>query len=71
MVSAMAIGSEVFGSCVEEISISVEIESRGDLLCCGWKYLRLILVKKAAQDWRWRWVMVSGIGCRLGLFEGG
>ena len=24
---------------------------------------------KAAKDWRWRWVMVPGIGVRFGLFE--
>ena len=29
MVSVMAIGSEVFGSCAEEIVVSVEIENRG------------------------------------------
>ena len=39
MVSVNAIGSEVFGSCVEEINVSVEIENRGALLCCGRKYL--------------------------------
>ena len=62
MVSKMAIENEVFGSCVGEINVSVEIENGGALLCYGWKYLRLIFVKKAAQDWRWRWVMVPGIG---------
>jgi hypothetical protein len=29
MASVMAIGSEVFGSCVGEINVSVEVENRG------------------------------------------
>ena len=42
MASMMAIWSAVFGSCVEGIFVSVEIESRGAWLCCGWKHLKLI-----------------------------
>jgi hypothetical protein len=68
MASVMAIESEVFGSCVGEISISVVIENREGWLCCGWNYLGFILAEKAAQDWRWRWAMVPGIGGRLGWF---
>ena len=70
-VSVMVIESEVFGSSVGEIVVSVEIENRDIWLCCGWKYLRFILVGKAAQDWRWRQAMVPGIGSRLGLVWGG
>ena len=62
----MAIGSEVFGSCVVEIKVLVEIENRDGWLCCGWKYMRFIRAVKATQDWRWRWEMVPGIG---GCFE--
>ena len=36
--SVMAIGSEVFGSCVGEIDVSVGMENRGVWLCCGWNY---------------------------------
>jgi hypothetical protein len=60
--TVMAIESEVFGSCVGEINVSVEKKNRGAWLCCGWKYLRFVLAGKAAQDWRWRWAMVPGIG---------
>ena len=70
MASVMAIGSEVFGSSVGEINVSVEKKNRCDRLCCGLKYLRFILVGKVAQNLRWRWEMVPGIGCRFGLFEG-
>ena len=41
-VSVMVIESEVFGSSVGEIVVSVEIENRDIWLCCGWKYLRLL-----------------------------
>jgi hypothetical protein len=41
MASVMAIGSEVFGECVEGIRVEVENKDRGVCLCCGWKYLRL------------------------------
>jgi hypothetical protein len=59
----MAIGSEVFGSCVERIDVYVEVEYGGVWLCCGRKYLRFIWEAKAAQDRKWRWEMVPGIGC--------
>jgi hypothetical protein len=39
MASVMAIESEVFGSCVEEIDVSVGMENRGVWLRCGWNYL--------------------------------
>jgi hypothetical protein len=35
MVSVMAIGSEVFGSCVGGIDVSVGMENRGVWLSCG------------------------------------
>ena len=67
----MAIRSEVFGSCVGEIDVSVEIENRDAWLCCGWNYLGFILVGKAAKDWCRRVVMVPGIGGLLRLVGGG
>jgi hypothetical protein len=33
---------EVFGKCVEEIEVSVEVEYEDRMLCCGWKYLKFI-----------------------------
>ena len=63
--------NDVFGSCVGEIDVSVEIVNRSVLLCCGRKYLGFILVGKVAQNRRCRWVMVPGIGSRLGLAWGG
>ena len=71
MASVMAIGSEVFGSCVGEINVSVEVENSEVWLCCGLKYLRFILVGKVAQNLRWRWEMVPGIGGLLRLVGGG
>ena len=62
MAFVMAIGSEVFGSCVEEINVLVKVEYEGRWLCCEQKYLRFICVRKAAQNQRWRLVMVPGIG---------
>jgi len=38
MASVMATGCEVFGSCVGEIDILVEIVSRGIWLCGGLNY---------------------------------
>ena len=67
MASEMVIESEVFGSSVEEIDVSVEIENRGIWLCCGLIYLRFILAGKAGQYPRWRRKMVPGIRSRLGL----
>ena len=68
MASVMAIGSEVFGSCVEGIEVSVEIENRGVWLCFGLNYLGFILAGKVAEDWRWRRAMVPGIGWHFGRF---
>ena len=47
-VSVMVIESEVFGSSVGEIVVSVEIENRDIWLCCGWKYLRIIFGGESA-----------------------
>jgi hypothetical protein len=66
MVSAMAIGREVFGSCVGEIDVLAEIVNRGIWLCCEWSYFRFIWVSKGAQNLCWRWEMVPGIGGRFG-----
>jgi len=63
MASVMAIVSEVCGSCIQEINISVEVEYGDYWLCCGWKYLSFIEAVKAAQDSLRRWAMVPGIGC--------
>ena len=65
MASAMVTGSEVFGSCVEEINVSVEVKNGDLLLCYGWKYLRFNWEAKAAQNLRWRWVMLPDIGWRF------
>jgi len=35
MAFVMAIKSEVFGRCVEEIDVSVKVEYGDDWLCCG------------------------------------
>ena len=43
MASVMAIESEVFGSCVGGIDVSVGMENRGSLLCCAWDYLGFFL----------------------------
>ncbi len=64
----MAIKSEVFGSCVEEIDVSVEVEYEGEWLCCGREYLRFIWAARAAQNRQLRWVMVPGIGWHFGRF---
>ena len=45
----MAIENEVFGSSVEEIDVSVEVENRGVWLCCGRKYLRFVLGVKSGS----------------------
>ena len=42
LASVMATESEVFGSCVGEIDVSVEKKNRCDRLCCGCKFLRII-----------------------------
>jgi len=46
MAFVMAIEIEVFGRCVEEIDVYVEVEYGGVWLCCGWKYLKFIFVEK-------------------------
>jgi hypothetical protein len=50
----MAIKSEVFGRCVEEIDVSVEVKNEDGWLCCEWNYMSCFGGGKAAQDWRWR-----------------
>jgi hypothetical protein len=64
----MEIKSEVCGNCVEEIDVYVEVEYAGESLCCGREYLMFIRVVKAAQNLRWWWGMVPGIGWRFGRF---
>ena len=54
MLSVMGIVSEVFGRCVEEIDVYVEVEYGGVWLCCAREYFRFIWEAKAAQDWHWR-----------------
>jgi hypothetical protein len=66
MASVMAIRSEVFGSCVGEIDVSVVIRDGDAWLCCGLKYLGFTLAEKAAQCLRWRWEVVPGIGWSFG-----
>ena len=68
MASVIAIKSEVFGNCVEEIDVSVEVKNGDLLLCYECKYLRFIWAAKAAQNQRWRWVMVPGIGYAFRYF---
>lgn len=46
MVSMIAIGGEVFGSCTGEIIVSVELKNGDGWPCCGFNYLRLILGRK-------------------------
>jgi hypothetical protein len=54
--SVMVTESEVFGSSVGEIDVSVEIENRGVWLCCGWNYLGFI--------WQEKRLRIDGIGGR-------
>ena len=54
--SVMGIVSEVYGSCVGEIDVSVRMENRGVWLCCGWNYLSFI--------WQEKWLKISGGGGR-------
>ena len=61
----MTTGSEVFGSCVEEIDVSVELKNGDGWLCGGWKYSKLTLAGKASQSWCCRVLMVPGIGGHL------
>ena len=48
----MATKSEVFGRCVGEIDVSVEVKDEDGWLRCELYYLGFILVKKAAKDWQ-------------------
>jgi len=66
MASVMAIKSEVFGRCVEEIEVSVKVKNGDLLLCYECKYLRYIWAAKAAQNRQLRWVMVPSIRWRFG-----
>ena len=65
----MEIESEVFGSCVGKINVSVEVEISGVWLCCGWKYMRLNFAGKATQYLQLMWKIVPGIGSRFRRFE--
>jgi len=66
----MEIKSEVFGRCVEEIEVSVEVKNGDLLLCYECKYLRFIWAAKAAQNRQLRWVKVPGIGYAFKCFIG-
>ena len=66
----MAKKSEVFGRCVEEIEVSVEVKNGDLLLCYECKYLRFIWAAKAAQNRQLRWVKVPGIGYAFKCFIG-
>ena len=72
MLSVIAIGSEVFGSCGWEIEVSVEIKNGDGLLCCGWKCLGFILAGNRLNicgGWE-RWCQVlEGILGALGVVE--
>ena len=50
MASVMATRYEVFGSCVEEIDVSVEIENSEVWLCCGWNYLGFIFWRDSGSN---------------------
>jgi len=52
----MAIESEVYGSCVGEIDVSVGMENRGVWLCCGRKHLSCFGAEK--------WLKIGGGGGR-------
>ena len=64
----MTIRSEVFGRCVGDINVSIEIKNEDAWLCCGLIYLGFVLAGKAAKDWCRRVVMVPGIGGRFRCF---
>jgi hypothetical protein len=66
MALVIAIESEVFVSCVEEIDVSVVVKYGDAWLCYGWKYFSCFGGGKVAQDRQWRREMVPGIGCRCG-----
>ena len=54
----MAIGSEVFGSCVGEANVLIEMSG----FAAGGNIRDYFGEGKAAQDWRRRVVVVPGIG---------
>ena len=62
----LAIESDVFGSCVEDICISLELMNGDFLLCYRWIYVRFIWVVRVAQNRRWTWSMEQGIGWLFG-----
>jgi hypothetical protein len=62
----LAIESEVFGSCVEDICISLELMNGDFMLCCRWTYARFIWVVRVAQNRRWTWAMEQGNGWLFG-----
>ena len=50
MISVMAIGSEVFGSCVGGIDVSVVLNNADGWLCYGLILVRLLAAQKGAQS---------------------
>lgn len=46
----MGIGSEVFGSCVGEINVSLELRNGDDWLRCRWKHMRLFLGRQIGSS---------------------
>jgi len=54
---------EVFISVVRQIDVSSELKNEDGWFCCPMNYFRFIWARKEAQFWRWRWVMMPGIGC--------
>jgi len=68
----MAIKSEVFGRCVEQIFVSVVVKYGDAWLCCGWKYLSCLGAEKGLKigSGGRRWCQVSdGVLGALGLIE--
>ena len=68
MVSVNAIGSEVFGSRVGGINVTVELENRCVWLCFGWKHLTLKLLKIGGIGGLWCQVLEGALG-NLGVIE--
>jgi len=68
MASVMAIKIKVFGRCVKEIDVSVEVRYEGRWICCECKYLRFIWAANAAQIRQCGWAMVPGIRCAFKCF---
>ena len=67
MISVMAIRGEVFGSCVEEIGVSIELKNGDAWLCCGLKYLGFILSVKSSSRLAVWWTIVPCIGGHFGV----